>query len=112
VAGGPSPPTGAARRPLQPTERIWGALKAWLANNPTLAIQGRVRQVHAFFRQRTPRQLLAIAAPHSSPWLPEGYAQHFRQAALARRPDGHVGYRAAGTDLDGLARHPALPGSG
>jgi transposase len=53
-----------------PTERIWGALKAWLANNPTLTIQGRVRQVHAFFRQRTPAQLLATAAPGSSPWLP------------------------------------------
>jgi transposase len=54
-----------------PTERIWGALKAWLANNPTLTIQGRVRQVHAFFRQRTPAQLLTTAAPHSSPWMPE-----------------------------------------
>ena len=37
-----------------PVERIWGALKAWLANSPTLTIQGRVRQVHAFFRARTP----------------------------------------------------------
>ena len=29
------------------------------------------------------------------------------------RPDGHVGYRAAGTDLDGLERHLArwLPGT-
>jgi hypothetical protein len=36
-----------------PVERIWGALKAWLANSPTLTIQGRVRQVHAFFRART-----------------------------------------------------------
>ena len=36
-----------------PVERIWGALKAWLANNPPLTIQGRVRQVHAFFRERT-----------------------------------------------------------
>jgi hypothetical protein len=27
-------------------------LKAWLANNPALTIQGRVRHVHAFFRQR------------------------------------------------------------
>jgi hypothetical protein len=53
-----------------PIERIWGALKAWLANNPTLTIQGRVRQVHAFFGQRTTAQMLAIAAPHSSPWLP------------------------------------------
>jgi transposase len=64
-----------------PTERIWGALKAWLANSPTSTIQGRVRQVHAFFRQRSPAQMLATAAPHSSPWLPEGYMQNFRQAA-------------------------------
>jgi transposase len=64
-----------------PTERIWGALKAWLANNPTLTIQGRIRQVHAFFRQRTPAQLLATAAPSSSPWLPEGYGHNFRKAA-------------------------------
>jgi transposase len=64
-----------------PVERIWGALKAWLANNPTLTIQGRVRQVHAFFRQRSTAQMLATAAPHSSPWLPEGYVQNFRQAA-------------------------------
>jgi transposase len=26
-----------------PVERIRGALKAWLTNNPTLTIQGRVR---------------------------------------------------------------------
>jgi transposase len=64
-----------------PVERIWGALKAWLANNPTLTIQGRVRQVHAFFRQRTTAQMLATAAPHSSPWLPADYVQNFRQAA-------------------------------
>ena len=64
-----------------PVERIWGALKAWLANSPTLTIQGRVRQIHAFFRQRSPTQMLATAAPHSSPWLPQGYMQNFRQAA-------------------------------
>jgi transposase len=64
-----------------PTERIWAALKAWLANSPTLTMAGRIRQVHAFFRQRSPTQMLATAAPHSSPWLPEGYGQNFRQAA-------------------------------
>jgi transposase len=37
-----------------PVERIWAALKAWLANSPTLTIQGRLRQVHAFFHERTP----------------------------------------------------------
>jgi transposase len=36
-----------------PVERIWGALKAWLANSPTVTIQGRICQVHAFFRERT-----------------------------------------------------------
>jgi transposase len=64
-----------------PTERIWAALKAWLANSPTLTMAGRIRQVHAFFRQRSPTQMLATAAPHSSPWLPEGYGQNFRHAA-------------------------------
>jgi transposase len=64
-----------------PVERVWGALKAWLANNPTSTIQGRVRQVHAFFRQRSPAQLLATAAPHSSPWLPDGYGQNLWEAA-------------------------------
>jgi transposase len=39
-----------------PVERIWAALKAWLANSPTLTLQGRVRQVHAFFHRRTPHR--------------------------------------------------------
>jgi transposase len=64
-----------------PVERIWGALKASLANSPTLTMAGRIRQVHAFFRQRSPTQLLATAAPHSSPWLPDGYRQNPREAA-------------------------------
>jgi transposase len=64
-----------------PVERVWGALKAWLANTPTLTIQGRVRQVHAFFHARGPAQILATAAPSSSPWLPDSYVQNFREAA-------------------------------
>jgi transposase len=66
-----------------PVGRVWGALKAWLANTPTLTIQGRVRQVHAFFRARSPTDMSATTAPHSSPWLPEGYMQNFREVALA-----------------------------
>jgi hypothetical protein len=31
----------------------------------------RVRQAHAFFRHRTPDQMLVTAAPWNSPWLPE-----------------------------------------
>jgi transposase len=38
-----------------PVKWIWGALKAALANSPTLTIAGRIRQVHAFFRHRTLR---------------------------------------------------------
>src|SRR6266540_82678 len=64
-----------------PVERIWGALKASLANSPTLTMAGRIRQVHTFFRQRSPTQLLATAAPHSSPWLPDRYGQNLREAA-------------------------------
>jgi transposase len=64
-----------------PVERIWAALKAWLANSPTLTIQGRLRQVHALFRQRSPAQLLATAAPDSSPWLPDRCKHRRSQAA-------------------------------
>jgi transposase len=64
-----------------PVERIWGALKAYLANSPTPTMAGRIRQVHAFFRQRSPAQLLDTAPPHSSPWLPDGYGQNYREAA-------------------------------
>ena len=64
-----------------PVERVWGALKAWLADTPTLTIQGRGRQVHAFFRGRATAQMLATTAPSSSPWLPESYVQNFREAA-------------------------------
>lgn len=42
----------------------------------------RVRQAHAFFRHRTPDQMLVTAAPWSSPWLPEGYGQDYWKAAL------------------------------
>ena len=55
--------------------------QAWLTNNPTLTIQGRVLQVHASFRQRTTAHVLATAAPLSSPWLSADYVQNFRQAA-------------------------------
>jgi hypothetical protein len=35
----------------------------------------------AFFRHRTPDQMLVTAAPWSSPWPPEGYGQDFWKAA-------------------------------
>ncbi|MGI5508149.1 IS630 family transposase [Streptomyces sp. CA-106131] len=63
-----------------PVERIWAALKAHIANT-AVTWPGRLRQVHAFFRQRSPTQMLTTAAPWASPWLPKSYAQNFRQAA-------------------------------
>jgi hypothetical protein len=63
-----------------PAERIWGALKNYAANT-AVTWPGRLRQVHAFFRARSPDQLLATAAPWTSPWLPPGYEQNFWNAA-------------------------------
>jgi hypothetical protein len=51
------------------------------ANTPMLTIQGRLRQVHACFRQRSPAQLLATATPDSSPWLPDRYRYSLGEAA-------------------------------
>jgi hypothetical protein len=63
-----------------PAERIWGALKNYVANT-AVTWPGRRRQVHAFFRARSPDQLLDTAAPWTSPWLPPGYEQNFWNAA-------------------------------
>jgi hypothetical protein len=63
-----------------PVERVWGGLKNYLANS-AVTWPGRLRQVHAFFRARSPDQLLATAAPWTSPWLPPGYEENFWNAA-------------------------------
>jgi transposase len=64
-----------------PAERIWGALKNYVANT-AVSWPGRLRQIHSFFRNRSPDQMLATAAPWTSPWLPPGYEQNFWNAAL------------------------------
>ena len=64
----------------KPTERIWGALKNYVANT-AVTWPGRLRQIHSFFRARSPDQMLAAAAPWTSPWLPQGYEQNFWNAA-------------------------------
>lgn len=64
-----------------PVERIWGALKSHLADAPVGTMPGRVRQVHAFFRQRDDDQLLRCASPFSSPWITEAYGQNLWKAA-------------------------------
>jgi transposase len=64
-----------------PVERVWGAMKTSLANSPTLTMQGRLNQVHAFFCSHTPARMLALAAPFNSPWLPASYGQELWRAA-------------------------------
>src|SRR5690349_7277404 len=64
----------------KPVERGWGALKNY-APNAAGTGPGRLRQIHSFSRARSPAQMLATAAPCTSPWLPPGYEQNFRNAA-------------------------------
>jgi len=65
----------------KPTERIWAALKNYVANT-AVSWAGRLRQIHSFFRARSPDEMLVTAAPWTSPWLPPGYEQNFWNAAL------------------------------
>ena len=63
-----------------PVERIWAALKNYVANT-AVSWAGRLRQIHSFFRARSPDEMLVTAAPWTSPWLPPGYEQNFWNAA-------------------------------
>jgi transposase len=63
-----------------PVERIWGGLKNYAANT-AVAWPSRLRQIHSYFRNRSPGQMLDTAAPWTSPWLPPGYEQNFWNAA-------------------------------
>jgi transposase len=63
-----------------PVERVWAGLKNYVANT-SITWPGRLRQIHSFFRNRSPDQMLAMAAPWTSPWLPPGYEQSFWNAA-------------------------------
>jgi DDE superfamily endonuclease len=70
-----------------PAERIWAALKNYVANT-AVSWPGRLPQIHSFFRNHSPDfrdhspdQMLATAAPWTSPWLPPRYEQNFWNAA-------------------------------
>jgi hypothetical protein len=63
-----------------PAERIWAALKNYVANT-AVGWPGRLRQIHSFFRARSPDEMLDTAAPWTSPWLPPGYEQNYWNAA-------------------------------
>ena len=63
-----------------PVERIWAGLKNYVANT-AVSWPGRLRQIHSFFRAHSPDQMLATAAPWTSPWLAPGYEQNFWNGA-------------------------------
>ena len=63
-----------------PVERVWGGLRNYVANT-AVTWPGRLRQIHSFLRNRSPDQMLTMAAPWTSPWLPPGYEQNFWNAA-------------------------------
>lgn len=50
-----------------PVERVWAGLKQRLANTAPATMSDRVRQTHAYFRNRTDEQTLTTAAPWTSP---------------------------------------------
>jgi hypothetical protein len=49
--------------------------------NTAVSWPGRLRQIHAFFRARSPDEMPDTAAPWTSPWLPPRYEQNFWNAA-------------------------------
>jgi hypothetical protein len=55
------------------------AVTAYLDEHPPMEVLfgRRLRQIHAFFRARSPSQLLTATAPWTSPWLPAGYKRDF-----------------------------------
>jgi hypothetical protein len=64
----------------KPTERIWAALKAQLANTAVTWTE-RIHQARVYFRQRVPDQMLTTAAPVELALAAKGYAQNVRQFA-------------------------------
>lgn len=59
-----------------PVERVWGALKADLANSPPPTMAGRLHQARHFFRQRSPDAMLITAAPWRATWLEPRFGQN------------------------------------
>ena len=64
-----------------PVERIWATLKRNIANTAPETMADRVRQTHTFLQHRTNTDNLTTTAPWTSPWLPDGYGQHFSTGA-------------------------------
>ena len=61
--------------------RDFGIRPANYVANTAVSWPGRLQQIHAFFRARSPDEMLGTAAPWTSPWLPRGNEQNFWNAA-------------------------------
>lgn len=71
-----------------PAEQIWGALKNYVANT-AVTWPGRLRQIHAFFRARSPDEMPATAAPPDQPLAATGLRAELlecRSSVRAPRP--------------------------
>jgi hypothetical protein len=65
-------------------ERIWAALKAFIANT-AVSGPGRLRQIHAFFRARSADQMLTAAALWTKPLAACGLQAELLECRLVRR---------------------------
>ena len=83
-----------------PVERIWAALKNHVANTAA-SWPGRLRQIHAFFRARSPGQLLTTAAPWTSPLASTRLRAEFLECPLDHlRRQGQLTVLFAGIGSD------------
>jgi hypothetical protein len=53
--------------------------------NTAVTWPGRLRQIHSFFRNRSPDQMLATAAPWTSPFLTPPGDRPIRELGLLER---------------------------
>ena len=78
--------TGSLQPARQPSRTYLGGAKE-LRGQHRRDLARSLRLIHSFFRNRSPGQMLATAAPWTSPWLPPRYAQNFWNTALAELLD-------------------------
>ena len=69
--------------------------------NTAVSWPGRLQQIHAFFRSRSPDKMLATAAPWTSPWLPPATSRTFGMLLSGER----LGIKASASGKRGADIH-------